>query len=370
MSAERYNRQIILKGFGEEAQQKLLRAKVLVIGAGGLGCPALQYLAAAGIGHIGIVDDDTISLSNLHRQILFTTADIGKLKVEVAGKRLQEMNPQIGIIRHPIRLQKNNILDILSRYDYILDGTDNFESRYLINDACALLNKPLIFAAVSGFEGQLAIFNTPDHSTLTPGTNYRDLFPLPPGKGEIPNCIENGIIGVLPGILGTMAAAETIKLVAKIGQPLTNKILNYNLLTQEQYTINISHGDGYTLPETVDEFLNMDYQDTSEAPQGYIEIDASELVKLQQLESTILIDVRERHEVPVLDKQVYTQVPMSEFATFLNKEFYQKQVVLICQHGIRSVAAAEALQEKYGDAKKIYSLKGGIVKWRDYFLKS
>jgi molybdopterin/thiamine biosynthesis adenylyltransferase/rhodanese-related sulfurtransferase len=368
MSAERYNRQIILKGFGEEAQQQLLKAKVLVIGAGGLGCPALQYLAAAGVGHIGIVDDDTISLSNLHRQILFTTADIGKLKAEVAAKRLQEMNTQIGIIRHPIRLQQNNILDIISRYDFILDGTDNFESRYLINDACALLNKPLIFAAVAGFEGQLAIFNTPGQLSLS--TNYRDLFPIPPLKGEIPNCAENGIIGVLPGIIGAMAAAETIKLIAKIGKPLTNKILNYNLLTQEQYTINISHGSDYTLPQTVDEFLNMEYQDTGEGPQGYIEIDASELVKLQQTESTILIDVRERHEVPVLDKQIYTQVPMSEFGAFLNKEFYQKQVVLICQHGIRSVAAAEALQEKYGDAKKIYSLKGGIVKWRDHFLRS
>nr|WP_223833364.1 rhodanese-like domain-containing protein [Pedobacter riviphilus] len=166
-----------------------------------------------------------------------------------------------------------------------------------------------------------------------------------------------------------MAAAETIKLIAKIGQPLTNKILSYNLLTQEQYTINISHGGGYILPKNVDEFLNMDYQDTSEGPQGYIEIDASELVKLQQLESTILIDVRERHEVPILDKQIFTQVPMSEFGAFMSKEFYQKHVVLICQHGIRSVAAAEAMQEKYGDAKKIYSLKGGIVKWRDHFLK-
>ncbi|MGM9478995.1 ThiF family adenylyltransferase [Pedobacter sp. GSP4] len=368
MSAERYNRQIILKGFGEEAQQQLLRAKVLVIGAGGLGCPALQYLAAAGIGHLGIVDDDTVSLSNLHRQILFTTADIGKLKTEVAAKRLQEMNTQIGIVRHPIRLQKGNILDILSRYDYILDGTDNFESRYLINDACALLNKPLIFAAVSGFEGQLAVFNTPDH--LVPSTNYRDLFPIPPEKGEIPNCAENGVIGVLPGILGTMAAAETIKLITKIGQPLTNKILNYNLLTQEQYIINISQANNYTMPKTVDEFLNMEYQDTCELPQGYIEIDAAALIKLQQTESTLLIDVRERHEVPILDKQVFTQVPMSEFGAFITKEITQKHVVLICQHGIRSVAAAEALQEKYGASKKIYSLKGGIVKWRDHFIKS
>ena len=368
MSAARYNRQIILKGFGEAAQQLLLKAKVLVIGAGGLGCPALQYLASAGIGHLGIVDDDTVSLSNLHRQILFTTADIGKLKTEVAAKRLQEMNPQIGIVRHPIRLQKNNILDILSRYDYILDGTDNFESRYLINDACVLLNKPLIFAAVSGFEGQLAIFNATNNQNNS--TNYRDIFPIPPEKGEVASCAENGVIGVLPGILGTMAAAEIIKLIAKIGSPLSNKILNYNLLTQEQYTINISPADNYILPKTVDEFLNMDYQDTCEAPQGYTEIDANELLKLQQLESVILIDVRERHEVPVLDKQVFTQVPMSEFGAFLNKEITQKHVVLICQHGIRSVAAAEALQEKYGSAKKIYSLKGGIAKWRNHFIRS
>lgn len=367
MSAERYNRQIILKGFGETAQQQLLKAKVLVIGAGGLGCPALQYLAAAGVGHLGIVDDDTVSLSNLHRQILFTTPDIGKLKTEVAAKRLQEMNPQIGIVTHPIRLQKGNILDILSRYDYILDGTDNFESRYLINDACAMLSKPLIFAAVSGFEGQLAIFNAADN--LAGSTNYRDIFPVPPDKGEIPNCAENGVLGVLPGIIGTMAAAETIKLITKTGEPLRNKILNYNLLTHQQYIINISQSSDYVLPKSVAEFLNMEYQDTCEAPHGYEEIDTIALSKLREQESVILIDVREKHEVPVLDKQVFTQVPMSELSAFITKGFSQKHVVLICQHGIRSVAAAEALQEKFGSSKKIYSLKGGIVKWREYFMR-
>ena len=178
MKTERYDRQIILEGFGEEAQSLLSTARVLVVGAGGLGCPILQYLVAAGIGHIGIADNDTIALSNLQRQILFSTADVGKLKTVVAAERLQEMNPEIESKPHTLRLQKSNILDLLKMYDLIIDGTDNFDSRYLINDACTLLKKPLIFAAVSGYEGQLAIFNVQDDQGKA--TNYRDIFPIPP----------------------------------------------------------------------------------------------------------------------------------------------------------------------------------------------
>lgn len=368
MEAERYNRQIILNGFGKAAQLKLSGAKVLVIGAGGLGCPALQYLAAAGLGHIGIVDDDIIALSNLHRQVLFSTADIHQLKVEIAAKKLQEMNPGIEIIPYPLRLEKNNILDILEGYDIVLDGTDNFQSRYLINDACALLGKPLIFAAVSGYEGQLAIFNTRDEKQQC--SNYRDLFPIPPEPGEIPNCAEAGVLGVLPGIIGTMAAAETIKLISGIGKPLINKLLHYNLLTNEQYEMSINTAHDYTLPKTKTDFLNMEYGYSHNLAKGYIEIDAPQLVSLQQGVSTLIIDVRERHEVPVLDTGIFNKIPMSEFHTFLKTDIAAENIVLICQHGIRSVAAAEALLEKYGCAKKIYSLKGGIVKWRDHFLKA
>ncbi|TDQ11045.1 ThiF family adenylyltransferase [Pedobacter metabolipauper] len=365
MESERYNRQIILSGFGKEAQLRLLAAKVLVIGAGGLGCPALQYLAAAGVGHIGIADDDHISLSNLHRQILFSTADVGQLKTAVAANRLREMNPGIDIVTYPISVTKNNVLDLLENYDLILDGTDNFESRYLINDACALLSKPLVFAAVSGYEGQLAILNVADDQGLR--TNYRDLFPVQPGAGEIPNCAENGVLGVLPGIIGTMAAAETIKLITGIGKPLINELLHYNLLTQAQYKMSISPAQDYTLPKTKTDFLKMEYQDSCGLSTGYTEINADQLQALQQERSVLLIDVRERHEVPILNKEIFTQVPMSEFDNFLLADIDAENIVLICQHGIRSVAAAEALQEKYGDSKNLYSLKGGIIKWRDYF---
>lgn len=366
MAAERYNRQVILQGFGEAAQLLLSKAKVLVIGAGGLGCPALQYLAAAGVGHISIADDDTIALSNLHRQVLFHTADVGKLKVKVAAERLREMNPEIDIIPHPIRIQKKNILDLLKKHDFILDGTDNFETRYLINDACALLHKPLIFAAVSGYEGQLAVFNVPDQRDQQ--CNYRDLFPIPPQAGEIANCAENGVLGVLPGVIGAMAAAEIIKLITGIGKPLLNKLLHYNLLSMEQYEMNISPGHDYTLPETENDFLNMEYPDSCELAQAYTEINVAQLSTLQQESSTLIIDVRERHEVPMLDSQVYKKVPMSELNSFLKTDIPEKNIIFLCQHGIRSVAAAEALHEKYGDTKKIYSLKGGIAKWRDHFL--
>jgi molybdopterin/thiamine biosynthesis adenylyltransferase/rhodanese-related sulfurtransferase len=367
MDQERYSRQLILNGFGSAAQEKLGNSRVLVVGAGGLGCPILQYLAAAGVGRIGIVDDDTVSLSNLHRQILFDTSDIGRPKVEVAAQKLQTMNPDILIQEHQIRLAKNNILNLLQDYHFVIDGTDNFESRYLINDACALLRKPLVFAAVSGFEGQLAIFNVADKDGVA--TNYRDLFPIPPKNGEVQNCAENGILGVLPGIIGTMAVAEVIKLITGIGKPLINKLLHYNLLNQSQYELNISKGEDYDLPKSKTDFSMIDYNQACTHPAIFEEIDVIQMQRLQEKEGALVIDVRENHEFPILDKDVYQQVPMSEFSAFLQNNIKAENIVLLCQHGIRSVAAAELLQEKYGNTKKIYSLKGGISKWRNHFLK-
>ncbi|WP_316838477.1 HesA/MoeB/ThiF family protein [Pedobacter gandavensis] len=366
MATERYHRQVILPGFGEAAQLLLSKARVLVIGAGGLGCPALQYLTAAGVGYIGIVDDDTIDLSNLHRQILFTTADVGKLKVRVAMERLEKMNPEVEIIPHPVRLQKENVLDIFKGYDFIIDGTDNFESRYLINDACVLLAKPLIFAAVSGFEGQLAIFNVPDEQQQR--CNYRDIFPIPPQYGEVLNCAENGVLGVLPGIIGSMAAAETIKLITGVGRPLVNKLLHYNLLSLEQYEMNISPGNDYQIPIHEKDFSNMDYPNSAGFTKEYTEIDAAQLAALQGAASTLIIDVRERHEAPILNEEIFRKVPMSEFGVFMDSDIQEKNIVFICQHGIRSLTAAQAIIEKYGNNKNIFSLQGGIVKWINYFL--
>jgi len=363
MNTERYKRQIILNGFGPKAQEKLSLAKVLVIGAGGLGCPALQYLVAAGVGSIGIADHDVIEISNLQRQVLYVSADVGSLKVEVAAKHLQQLNPEVKIILHPILIDKENVLDIISDYDIIFDGTDNFESRYLINDACTLLKKSLVFAAVSGFEGQLAVFNVEDESGIK--TNYRDLFPVPPANGEIPNCSENGVLGVVPGIIGTMAAGEIIKLIAGIGKPLINKLLHYNLLTQEQYEINISPSDEYKQLDSKTDFMNRYKENTS---QSYMEIDVQQMNELRNHPSTVIIDVRERHEFPQLDSNIYKQVPMAEFAGFASSEIEEQNIILVCQHGIRSVAAAETLHQKYGETKNIYSLKGGISKWRRHFL--
>jgi len=202
---ERYNRQLILKEFGEPAQQKLLQAKVLVVGAGGLGCACLQYLAAAGLGSIGIIDNDKVALHNLHRQVLYTVNDIGLPKAEQAARSLRQLNPDIDIRAFNERLTVHNAIGLFREYDIIIDGTDNFSSRYMINDACVLTGKPLIYGAVSKFEGQAAIFNCSISPQERPG-NYRDLFPQPPAPNEIDNCAEAGVLGVLPGIIGTMQA--------------------------------------------------------------------------------------------------------------------------------------------------------------------
>ena len=209
---ERYQRQILLKEFGIAGQQKLLQAKVLVIGAGGLGCPVLQYLTAAGIGCIGIVDNDVVSLSNLHRQVLYDTNDIGKSKVSVAAEKLRLVNSDTELIEYHIHLDKNNCLGIINEYDIIIDCTDNFASRYMINDACVLKAKPLVYAGVNRFEGQVAVFNVTRNEKVRTA-NYRDLFPVQPEQNEVLNCSEAGVLGVLPGIIGSMQASEAIKLI-------------------------------------------------------------------------------------------------------------------------------------------------------------
>ena len=367
MNMERYTRQVILKGFGQESQQKLREASVLVIGAGGLGCPSLLYLAAAGVGQIGLIDGDVVCLSNLHRQVLFSTDDIGTLKVEAAAKKLIELNPEISITPYPFFISYSNILDIIKAYDFVIDGTDNFEARYLINDACVMLDKPLIFAAVSGYEGQLAVFNIADVNGIK--TNYRDIFPVSPEKGEILNCAENGVIGVLPGVIGTMQAAETIKLITGTGKPLVNKILNYNLLLQSFYEIELTTAPvgSYRIPESESEFISQGLgYPMDKNPDFRLEVDINELKDLQAKDPTILIDVREAREAPKLNAEICKQFPLSNFQALLNQDIAEKNIILFCQHGIRSLSAVEIIREKYGLSKNIYSLKGGISRRENY----
>jgi adenylyltransferase/sulfurtransferase len=233
----KYMRQVMLKGFGIECQEKLLSSSVLVVGAGGLGCPALQYLAASGIGKIGIVDFDKVEVSNLHRQILFSENDLGKPKAIIAGEKITALNNDLSVEVHDIILDEKNGADIISGYDVVIDGTDNFQSRYAINDACVLLDKPFVYGAVFRYEGQLAIFNFLNRGSKT---TYRDLFPDPPRPNEIPDCSEAGVIGVLPGIIGTMQAAEAIKIISGIGEVLANRLLTYNMLTNSFYEVEIA----------------------------------------------------------------------------------------------------------------------------------
>lgn len=360
-SYERYQRQIILKGFGNEGQHKIMQAKVLVIGAGGLGCPALQYLVAAGVGSIGIVDDDVVSLSNLHRQVLYATEDISLLKVDVAAAKLNRLNAGVKIVTHPQKLENTNALHIISAYDLVIDGTDNFASRYLINDACVLLNKPLIYGAVSQYEGQVTVFA----NNIFAGINYRSIFPHPPKNGEVLNCAEAGVLGMLPGIIGTMQAAEALKLITGIGSPLVNKLLTYNMLTHETYTVELTPVTeaNESLPKNETQLLAMNYEDAcSVMEKSVIEIDGHRLKQLSELPNAIVIDVRERGELPAMKNFVHRQIPMSVFKE--NISAIDKQTVaLFCQHGVRSLYAAELLQQVFGAEKEVYSLKGGIVKW-------
>ena len=360
---ERYQRQIVLKEFGVAAQQKLLQAKVLVIGAGGLGCPVLQYLAAAGVGTIGIVDDDVVLITNLHRQVLYSVEDIGLSKAEVAAKKLKSLNDGINIIDYNTRLTNQNALGIINSYDIVVDGTDNFSSRYLINDACVLLNKPLIYGAISKFEGQVAVLNANVNNKRA--ANYRDVFSTPPKDDEVLNCAETGVLGVLPGIIGTMQANETIKLITGIGKPLINTLLTYNALDNSVYEVNLSLNEAaqQLVPENEEAFLKMDYEWLcSSQINKQLEIDVDRFDNLIDDENTIIIDVREKDEQPIVNEFEHLQIPLSELLseqTVITKD----NVVLFCQTGKRSLHAANTLSELFKD-KKVYSLKGGILEWK------
>ena len=355
---------MLLKQFGEAGQQKLFEAKVLVVGAGGLGCPALQYLAAAGVGTIGVIDDDVVALNNLHRQVLYAVHDIGLPKAERAALVLRQLNPEIAIIAYNERLTVQNALDIMATFDMVVDGTDNFSTRYMINDACVLLNKPLVYGAVSQFEGQVAIFNNNQPNTA-PSVNYRDLFPQPPVEGEIQNCEQAGVLGVLPGIIGTMQANETIKLITGIGQPLVNRMLTYNTLNNQAYelTLSVRKETASLIPSTAEAFKATDYEWLCSSPAATLEMNTDVFDSLVENGNVTIIDVREPGEYPVVSEFSHTQIPLSQ----LKGRFpatTEDTVVVFCQSGSRSLQAAQYLTGVFGESKKIYSLKGGILQWK------
>ena len=343
--SERYHRQLILKGFGLEAQLKLKSAAVLVVGAGGLGCPALTYLAAAGVGNIGIADADVVSLSNLPRQVLYHPADIGKSKCEIAKKRLIAMNGNINVITHIDYINEENCLEIIKNYEVVIDASDNFNTRYLLNDACVLLKKPLVYGSLHEFEGQLSTFNYQNGPTL------RCLFPDQPAEGLINNCAENGVLGALPGIIGTWQALEAIKVITKIGRVLSGQLLTVNALTNEVKTIsffadpknkeikNIKQNikSSELNDHTVDIYLLKDWMDTEEIQ---------------------IIDVRDEYEFE--DSNIGgLNIPLSVLETSISKINPHKKSVVVCQSGVRSQQGLKIIQHCYPEME-IYHLKGGL----------
>ena len=363
---DRYHRQIILKEFGETAQQKLLSAKVLVIGAGGLGCPALQYLTAAGVGAIGIIDFDVVTISNLHRQILFSVNDIGKQKATTAAIKLAEINPEIQIQVYNFQLTNKNAFEIFANYDLVIDGTDNFATRYLINDACVILNKPLVYGAVLRFEGQIGVFNLIDNETKIK-TNYRDLFPKPPNPLNALSCNEAGVIGVLPGIIGTMQATEAIKIITGIGKPLCNKIISYNALQNSFYDFEITPvlNPIETSPQNEMEFLNFNYEWFCSSKANVSSISIIDFEELRINEKITIIDVRERNELPLVNEFDFTTIPLNELPNLIASIPTDNKIVFFCKSGNRSLKAVKILNEKQPQLIA-YSLTGGLDAWQQF----
>lgn len=361
-SNPRYKRQTTLKEFGEHGQKKLSQAKVLVVGAGGLGCPVLQYLTAAGVGTIGIVDHDIISLHNLHRQVLYSTDDVGLDKASRAAEILSAMNPEIDLKVHSLLLTTNNAADIISQYDLVVDGTDNFATRYMINDCCVLLGKTLVYGAISKFEGQIAVFNfRKADGSLT--SNYRDIFPVPPEENEIENCEQGGVIGILPGIIGSMMANEVIKMITGIGHIASDELVTYNSLSSELYTFQIAPKaiTGTFIPTTVASFRKKEYALVCSSP-PVNEISADTFENWIGNDQISFVDVREPGEIPVIDEFDHMKIPLSRLTAKMDA-IMSERVVLFCQSGKRSITAAKLISERFGDNKIVYSLTGGIVSW-------
>ena len=342
----RYSCQVALPGFGERAQKLLQRARVLVVGAGGLGCPAAQYLAAAGVGTLGIADFDTISIGNLHRQILYAPADVGQKKAIIACGRLQQQNPGIRLVAHDVRITSRNVMDIISQYDIIVDGTDNFDTRYLLNDAAVIAGKPVVYGAIYQYEGQVAVWNViDDYGIKSP--NYRDLFPEVDAS-QIPNCAEGGVIPTLAGIIGCMQANEAIKYITKTAELLAGKVLIFDAQTMQSRIIKIGDTTNTHITRLVETVITPTIS-VAELKIG-LAGNALELIDLRTDE--------ERKEFNIGGKHI----PMDELLDFMNGFNKGAKTVLYCASGKRSAEAVKIIQKKFPDAN-VFSLEGGMKAW-------
>jgi sulfur-carrier protein adenylyltransferase/sulfurtransferase len=372
---QRYNRHIIMPEVGVDGQRRLKAARVLCIGAGGLGSPAALYLAAAGVGHLGIVDFDIVDMSNLQRQVLHGSGDVGRSKLESARARLLGLNPGIEVQTFDERLTSANALRLFETYDVILDGTDNFPTRYLVNDACVLLRKPNAYGSIFRFEGQASVFATAD------GPCYRCLYPEPPPPGLVPSCAEGGVLGVLPGIIGTIQATEAIKLLLGVGESLIGRFLIYDALRMRFRELKLRRdpdcpvcGDRPTVRALIDyeQFCGVGpaaagpaaRPEQERAEPAGMEITVEELkARLDRGDDLVVLDVREPHEVQICRIEGSTLIPLGELPKRFEELDRDREMVVQCRSGVRS-AKAVAFLRRHGYERAV-NLKGGILEWID-----
>lgn len=364
----RYSRHLIMPEVGMDGQLKLKQAKVALIGTGGLGAPLGMYLAAAGVGRIGLVDFDVVDFTNLQRQVIHGTKDVGRKKLDSAHDRMKDINPNVQIDRYEVALSSDNALDILHVYDLVIDGTDNFPTRYLVNDACVLLKKPNVYGSIFRFEGQATVF------AYAGGPCYRCLYPEPPPPGLVPSCAEGGVLGILPGIIGLIQATEAVKLILGIGEPLVGRLLLYDALTMRFRELKLRKnpecpicGDHPTLHKLIDyqQFCGVSSRPEQPAP-GLAsgEIDPAEVkAKIDRGERFLLIDVREPHEWRICNIPGARLIPLGELPKRVNELDSAIEIVAHCKSGVRSGKACDFLRQ--AGFRKVRNMKGGILAWSD-----
>jgi len=366
----RYSRHLIMPEVGMSGQKKLKAASVLLIGAGGLGSPLAMYLAAAGVGRIGLVDYDTVDFSNLHRQIIHGTKDVGRLKLESARDRILDINPHVQVHTYEVPLTSANALELFAPYDIVIDGTDNFPTRYLTNDACVLLGKPNVYGSIFRFEGQASVFHAEE------GPCYRCLFPEPPPPGLVPSCAEGGVLGVLPGTIGAIQATEAIKLILGVGEPLIGRLLLYDATTMTFDEVRLRKnpncpicGEHPTITKLIDyeQFCGMPAHDHSEFATAVVGVPAITPVELKQRldagDDLFILDVREPHEWEISNLAALGAVliPKGQVLEHLGELDTAREIVVQCKTGGRSADVIWELQ-RHG-FKKLLNLEGGINRW-------
>jgi adenylyltransferase/sulfurtransferase len=363
----RYSRHVIIPEVGVVGQRRLKEARVLLIGAGGLGSPTALYLAAAGVGHLGLVDFDVVDVTNLQRQVLHGTSDVGRPKIDSARDRIHDVNPFVDLRTYGVALNSSNALDIVKDYDIVVDGTDNFPARYLVNDACVLLGKPNVYGSIYRFEGQASVFATKD------GPCYRCLFPEPPPPGLVPSCAEGGVIGVLPGLVGTVQATEAIKLILGIGEPLIGRLLLIDALGASFRSVKVRKDPGCPSCGTRTLTKLIDYDQFCGMPQAAVaaksdaelpEIAPRELAELLRAGTDVdLVDVREPHEWEIGRIGGARLIPLGEFPEHLGEFDSAREIVVLCRSGLRSARAVRQLQA--AGFSRVRNLTGGILRWSD-----